>query len=139
MTSRHEFHRAARSLTPIGALGALPTSEAFAQPIDQVNIFYGFPARSAGEGSALALSPWSALAIYPHICSKLSYDPIKNFAPVSIAAIIHHGLAVGPLVRECQERQGLSGMGQSEPERRELRLARGGLDAAFHRRVARHQ
>lgn len=139
MTSRREFHRAALSLTAIGVLDALRTSEAFAQAIDQVKIFYGFPARSAGDGSALALSPWSAFAIYSHICSKLSYDPIKNFAPVSVAAIIDHGLAVGPLVRECQERQALSGMGQSGPERRELRLARGGLDAAFHRRVARHQ
>jgi tripartite-type tricarboxylate transporter receptor subunit TctC len=50
------------------------------------------------DGTALALSPWSALAIYPHIYSKLSYDPVKDFVPVSIAAIIHHGLAVGPLV-----------------------------------------
>ncbi len=50
------------------------------------------------DGSALALSPWSVLAIYPHIYSKLSYDPVKDFLPVSIAAIMHHGLAVGPLV-----------------------------------------
>ena len=141
MTSRRQFHKAALSLTALGALGALRTTDALAQAIDQVKIFYGFPAGSAGDGvarrvgeklagsaysknaavvenkpgaggrialdslkaapadgSALALSPWSATSIYPHIYSKLSYDPIKDFVPVSIAAIIHHGLAVGPLV-----------------------------------------
>lgn len=49
------------------------------------------------DGSVLALSPFSCTSIYPHIYSKLSYDP-KDFAPVSIAAVMHHGLAVGPLV-----------------------------------------
>ena len=141
MTTRRQFHRAALSLTALGALGALRSGAALAQAIDQVKIYYGFPAGSAGDGvarrvseklagsaytknvgvvenkpgaggrialeslkgspadgSALALSPWSALAIYPHIYSKLSYDPVKDFSPVSTAAIIHHGLAVGPLV-----------------------------------------
>ena len=141
MTSRRQFHQAALSLTALGAFGALRTNDALAQAIDQVKIFYGFPAGSAGDGvarrvgeklagsaysknaavvenkpgaggrialdslkaapadgSVLALSPWSATSIYPHIYSKLSYDPIKDFVPVSIAAIIHHGLAVGPLV-----------------------------------------
>ena len=138
MKSRREFHKAALS---VAALGALRPFDALAQAIDQVKIFYGFPAGSAGDGvarrvgeklagsaytkntgivenkpgaggrialdslksapadgSTLALSPWSALAIYPHIYSKLSYDPIKDFVPVSIAAVMHHGLAVGPLV-----------------------------------------
>ena len=141
MTSRRQFHQAALSLTALGAFGGLRTTNAMAQAIDQVKIFYGFPAGSAGDGvarrvgeklagsaytknsgvvenkpgaggrialdslkagpadgSVLALSPWSALAIYPHIYSKLSYDPIKDFVPVSIAAVMHHGLAVGPLV-----------------------------------------
>lgn len=50
------------------------------------------------DGSVIALSPWSALSIYPHVYSKLSYDPVKDFVPVSTGAIIHHGFAVGPLV-----------------------------------------
>lgn len=50
------------------------------------------------DGSVLALSPFSCLAIYPHVYKKLSYDPQADFQPVSIAAIMHHGLAVGPLV-----------------------------------------
>jgi len=30
--------------------------------------------------------------------AKLSYDPLRDFTPVSIAALMFHGLAVGPLV-----------------------------------------
>ena len=44
------------------------------------------------------LTPFSCTSIYPHIYSKLSYDPVRDFTPVSIAAIMHHGLAIGPLV-----------------------------------------
>jgi tripartite-type tricarboxylate transporter receptor subunit TctC len=50
------------------------------------------------DGATLLLTPYSMMSIYPHIYSKLSYDPVKDFAPVSIAASMSHGLAVGPLV-----------------------------------------
>jgi tripartite-type tricarboxylate transporter receptor subunit TctC len=53
---------------------------------------------SPNDGSVLALSPFSATSIYPHVYRKLSYDPVADFMPVSIAAIMHHGLAVGPVV-----------------------------------------
>src|SRR6218665_1531855 len=51
-----------------------------------------------GDGSVLALAPFSCTAIYPHIYRQLTYDPANDFQPVSIAAIMHHALAVGPLV-----------------------------------------
>jgi len=50
------------------------------------------------DGATLALSPFSTTAIYPHVYSKLSYDPVRDIVPVSIAAVMHHGLAVGPVV-----------------------------------------
>ncbi len=50
------------------------------------------------DGSTLLLTPYSMMSIYPHIYSKLSYDPFKDFAPVAIATSLVHGLAVGPLV-----------------------------------------
>lgn len=49
------------------------------------------------DGTVLALSPFSAIAIYPHVYSKMNYEA-RDFVPVSIAAVMHHGLAVGPLV-----------------------------------------
>jgi tripartite-type tricarboxylate transporter receptor subunit TctC len=38
------------------------------------------------------------VSIYPHIYAKLSYDPFKDFVPVSIAAVMTHALSVGPMV-----------------------------------------
>ncbi|MCT9810993.1 Bug family tripartite tricarboxylate transporter substrate binding protein [Acidovorax sp. Be4] len=49
------------------------------------------------DGSVLTLAPVSALAVYPHIYPKLSYKP-EDVTPVSIGAVMHHGLAVGPAV-----------------------------------------
>lgn len=55
--------------------------------------------KNAGpDGATLLLTPSSCMSTYPHIYSKLSYDPFKDFVPVTIAAVMHHGLAVGPLV-----------------------------------------
>ena len=50
------------------------------------------------DGSTLLLSAYSMLLIYPHIYKTLSYDTFKDFAPVSIASVLSHGLAVGPMV-----------------------------------------
>ena len=50
------------------------------------------------DGSTLLLTPYSCMSIYPHIYSKLSYDPFKDFVPVSMGAVMTHALAVGPLV-----------------------------------------
>ena len=50
------------------------------------------------DGSVLALTPFSATSIYPHVYKKLGDDPVADFVPVSIAAFMHHGLAVGPMV-----------------------------------------
>lgn len=137
MQTRRTFIQAAGG----GALASLLPLAASAQALEQVKIYYGFPAGSAGDsvarrigekvagsaysrnvavvdnrpgaggrialevlksaaadGSALALSPFSCTSIYPHVYSKLSYDANKDFAPVSIGAVMHHGLAVGPKV-----------------------------------------
>ncbi len=138
MSTRRQFIQASVGSTLLGALG---TSPVFAQAVEQVKIFYGFPAGSAGDicarrvgdkfggtsyaknngvvetkagaggrialealkmapadGSALAMGPFSTVSLYPHIYSKLSYDPFKDFVTVGTASMIHHGLAVGPLV-----------------------------------------
>ena len=50
------------------------------------------------DGATLLLTPYSMMSIYPHIYSKLSYDPFKDFVPVCLASMLAHGLAVGPMV-----------------------------------------
>lgn len=137
MMQRRQLIQAAAGAT---ALSALTPVAAFAQALDQVKIFYGFPAGSAGDsvarrvaekiggtlysklpgfvenkpgaggriavetlknspadGSVLALAPVSALSVYPFIYPKLAYKP-EDVTPVSIGAIMFHGLAVGPAV-----------------------------------------
>ncbi len=134
--------------TSVGAalMGSAAFRAAWAQtglPIEQVKIYYGFPAGSSGDivsrrvaekmagsaytrnvavvenkpgaggriamdvlkpapadGSHLALTPFSMLAVFPHVYRNLSYDPFKDFVPVSMTSIINHGLAVGPMVPE---------------------------------------
>ena len=53
---------------------------------------------AAPDGATLLLTPYSMMSIYPHIYSKLSYDPFKDFVPVCLASMLAHGLAVGPMV-----------------------------------------
>jgi tripartite-type tricarboxylate transporter receptor subunit TctC len=53
---------------------------------------------AAPDGATLLLTPYSCMSIYPHIYSKLSYDPFKDFVPVSMGAVMTHALAVGPAV-----------------------------------------
>jgi tripartite-type tricarboxylate transporter receptor subunit TctC len=53
---------------------------------------------AAPDGATLALSPYSCTSIYPHVYSKLGYDPVADLVPVSTAALMFHGLAVGPAV-----------------------------------------
>ena len=140
MSNRRQFIQGASAATLLSAIG----QRAFAQaglPLEQVKIFYGFPAGSSGDivarrvgeklagsaytkngavvdnrpgaggrialdvlkpapadGTHLALTPFSMLALFPHVYSKLAYDANKDFVPVSMAAIMQHGLAVGPMV-----------------------------------------
>ena len=53
---------------------------------------------AAPDGSTLLLSAYSMLLIYPHIYRRLPYDPFKDFAPLAMASVLSHGLAVGPMV-----------------------------------------
>jgi tripartite-type tricarboxylate transporter receptor subunit TctC len=141
MIQRRTFVQAFGASASLAALGGLAPLSARAQAFEQIKIYYGFPAGSAGDsvarrvgekmagtpyarnpgvvenkpgaggrialeslkaspadGSVLAVSPFSCTSIYPHIYSKLAYDPFKDIVPVSIGAVMHHGLAVGPLV-----------------------------------------
>ena len=50
------------------------------------------------DGSTLVVTPSSMVALYPHVYKKLSYDPLKDFAPVAMVASFPFVLVVGPLV-----------------------------------------
>ncbi len=44
------------------------------------------------------MTPFSAISLYPHIFKNLQYKPFEDFQPVGTASMIHHGLAIGPMV-----------------------------------------
>jgi tripartite-type tricarboxylate transporter receptor subunit TctC len=136
MSTRREMLQATLGASALLA-GLRPAA---AQSVDQVKIYYGFPAGSGGDsvarrvgeklagsvytkspavvenrpgaggrialdllksspsdGSVLALTPQGCATIYPHIYTRLSYDPVRDIVPVSTAAIMDFGLAVGPM------------------------------------------
>ena len=88
MTSRRQFHKTALSLTALGALGALRTSDALAQAIDQIKIYYGFPAGSAGDGVARRVGEKLAGSAYtkntgvvenkPGAGGRIALESLKN-------------------------------------------------------------
>lgn len=53
---------------------------------------------AAPDGKTMLLTPGSMLYIYPYIYNTLSYDPVADLAPVSLAATVAMGLGVGPMV-----------------------------------------
>jgi tripartite-type tricarboxylate transporter receptor subunit TctC len=52
--------------------------------------------RAAPDGRVLMFSTSSPFAIYPHIYTKLDYDPVADFTPIAGVAWFDLGLATGP-------------------------------------------
>jgi tripartite-type tricarboxylate transporter receptor subunit TctC len=54
--------------------------------------------QSPPDGLTLLLNPAGVLTINPFTYRKLNYDPLKDFTPLSLAAIVDFGFGVGPAV-----------------------------------------
>ena len=54
--------------------------------------------QAPADGTTLLLNPAGVLTISPHTYKKLSYDPFKDMAPISLAALVDFGFGVGPAV-----------------------------------------
>ncbi|MEK8051261.1 tripartite tricarboxylate transporter substrate-binding protein [Ideonella sp. DXS22W] len=48
------------------------------------------------DGQTLLLVPSGPMVIFPHVFKKLDYDPVKDFAPVSLLARFNFGVVSGP-------------------------------------------
>jgi tripartite-type tricarboxylate transporter receptor subunit TctC len=53
--------------------------------------------RAAPDGRTLMFSTSSLLAIYPHIYTKLDYDPVADFSPIAGVSLFDLGMATGPM------------------------------------------
>lgn len=80
-------------------------SEAFGVPFTVENrggagatLGTGFVARATPDGHTLLVAGQSSLAFAPHLYAKLTYDPLRDFAPISNVALAPYVLAVNPRV-----------------------------------------
>lgn len=57
-----------------------------------------YVAKAAPDGDTLLLGTSSIMAASPNLSSKLPYDPVKDFAPISLVGLIENVLVVNPSV-----------------------------------------
>ncbi len=86
-------------------------------------------ARAAPDGYAIGMGNVATLAINPHLYLKLPYDPLKDFAPVLLAAEINNCLAVHPSVPVNNVKE-LIAFAKARPG--QLNYASGGVGSAQH-------
>lgn len=88
-----------------------------------------FIARAPADGYTLGMGNVATLAINPHLYNKLPYDPLKDFAPVSLTAEINNCLAVHPSVPVTNIKE-LVAFAKARPG--QLNYASGGVGSAQH-------
>ncbi len=88
-----------------------------------------FAARAPADGYTIGMGNVATLAINPHLYLKLPYDPIKDFAPVLLAAEINNCLAVHPSVPVTNVKE-LIAFAKARPG--QLNYGSGGVGSAQH-------
>jgi tripartite-type tricarboxylate transporter receptor subunit TctC len=53
-------------------------------------------AKAAPDGHTLLLGPDVTFTVNPHLYRKLSYDPVKDFEPITGLTVLHHALVTHP-------------------------------------------
>jgi tripartite-type tricarboxylate transporter receptor subunit TctC len=86
-------------------------------------------ARAPADGYTVGMGNVATLAINPHLYSKLPYDPLKDFVPVSLTAEINNCLAVHPSVPVSNVKE-LIAFARARPG--QLNYASGGVGSAQH-------
>jgi tripartite-type tricarboxylate transporter receptor subunit TctC len=93
------------------------------------SIGVGSVARSPADGYTLAMGHIGTLAVNPALYSKLQYDSLTSFEPVSGIANVHNMLVVHPDV-PAKTLQELIGYAKQHPGK--LNYASGGIGSAAH-------
>src|SRR5258706_7788490 len=86
-------------------------------------------ARAPADGYTIYLGNLATLAINPNLYSKLPYDAVRDFAPISLVGAIHNCLVVHPSlpVKSVKE---LVAFAKARPG--QLNYASGGIGSAQH-------
>ena len=120
----------------LGRIAAQKLSEALGQqvvpdnrPGAAGNIGAEQVAKAPPDGYTLVTLPGSTLTIHPSLYAKLPFDPLKDFAPVTILAAVPNALVLHPAlpVRNLKE---LIALGKSRPG--ELNYASTGAGQSTH-------
>jgi tripartite-type tricarboxylate transporter receptor subunit TctC len=88
-----------------------------------------YVAKTPGDGYTLLLTPEVTFVVNPHLYAKLSYDPDKDFAPITGLASVNHALVVHPSLG-VQTVQELIALAKAKPG--ELNYATLGIGSAAH-------
>ena len=62
------------------------------------NIAADYVAKAAPDGYTILLGNVGSLTVAPHIVAKLPYDPLRDFAPITMAVVFSNVLVVHPSV-----------------------------------------
>lgn len=104
-----------------GRLAAQKLGEAFGQPVvveprlgASGSIANEFTAKAAPDGHTLGMGSMATLCVVPHLYSRLGYDPLKDFAPITIVSAVGFVLIVHPSVPARNVRE-LVALGRASP------------------------
>ena len=86
-------------------------------------------ARAAPDGYTLVMGHIGTLAVNPALYPKLSYDPLKDFAPITLVALIPNMMSVNPKVPAKTVKE-LIALAQAKPG--SLNYGSGGNGSAAH-------
>ncbi|HEV7800520.1 MAG TPA: tripartite tricarboxylate transporter substrate-binding protein, partial [Burkholderiales bacterium] len=86
-------------------------------------------ARSAPDGYTLVMGHIGTLAVNPALYSKLSYDPIKDFQPITLVAMIPNMMSVNPKIPAKTVKEVIA-LAQAKPG--SLNYGSGGNGSAAH-------
>ncbi|MGZ5034239.1 MAG: Bug family tripartite tricarboxylate transporter substrate binding protein [Usitatibacter sp.] len=88
-----------------------------------------FVAKAAPDGDTLLLGTSSIMAASPNLSTKLAYDPVNDFVPISLIATIENILVVHPSVPAKNVRE-LIDYAKAHPG--ELTYASSGIGSTYH-------
>ena len=96
------------------------------KPGGNTQIAADYVAKAAPDGHTLLLGPDVTFTVNPHLYRKLSYDPVKDFEPITGLTVLHQALVTHPSLAANSVR-GADRARKGEARRAQLRHVRRGL------------
>ena len=78
------------------------------KPGGNTQIAAEYVAKAAPDGHTLLLGPDVTFTVNPHLYRKLSYDPVKDFEPITGLTVLHQALVTHPSLAGEQRRRSCS-------------------------------